>query len=182
LKFSKNRLSLSDQLSRNRNFDKIPVKLPDGKPLELSLGEHNQLQKHIVEQFLPRFGSDCEVYYIGNASKKLLHIEEKELSQLGFFKLAHDELPDIIAFSREKNWLYLIEAVHSSGPMSELRVLELKKLLKECKAELIFVTAFLTKVEFRKWLVDIAWETEVWIADNPDHMVHFNGNKFLGSY
>ena len=181
-KFNKNRPSLSAILARKRNLEKIPVKLPSGKPLELSLGEHNVLQKEIIEQFLPRFGSDCEVLYIGDTSNKILHVEEAELKTLNFFKLSHDELPDIIAYSRKKNWLYLIEAVHSSGPMSEIRVHELKKLLQNCKAELIFVTAFLTRTEFRKWMLDVAWETEVWIADNYDHLVHFNGHKFLGSY
>jgi len=180
--FNKNRPLLSEVLARKRNLDKIPVKLPSGKPLELSLGEHNVLQKAIIEEFLPRFGSDCEVLYIGDTSNKILHIEETELKKLNFFELSHDELPDIIAFSKKNNWLYLIEAVHSSGPMSETRVLELKKMLKKCKAELIFVTGFLTRTEFRKWMLDIAWETEVWIADNPDHLVHFNGHKFLGAY
>ncbi len=180
--FNENRLSLSEVLARKRNLDKIPVKLPSGKPLELSLGEHNILQKKIIEEFLPRFGSDCEVLYIGDTSNKILHIEEEELKKLNFFELSHDELPDIIAYSKKNNWLYLIEAVHSSGPMSETRVFELKKMLSNCAAELIFVTSFLTRTEFRKWTMDIAWETEVWIADNPDHLIHFNGHKFLGAY
>ncbi len=181
-KFNENRPSLSEQLARKRDIDKIPVKLPNGKPLIFSYGEHNLLQKQIIEHFLPRFGSDCEVLYIGDTSNKMLHIELNELQNIGFFELSHDELPDIIAFSKNNNWLFLIEAVHSSGPMSEIRVLELKKLLKDCKAELIFVTAFLTKVIFKKWIMEIAWETEVWIADNPDHLIHFNGHKFLGTY
>lgn len=181
-KFNKGRPSLSVQLARKRNLERIPVTLPGGKPLEFSLGEHNVLQKAIVEEFLPRFGSDCSVLYIGDTANKMLHIEEAELKRLNFFKLSHDELPDIIAYSEQNNWLYLIEAVHSSGPMSEIRVHELKKLLKDCKAELIFVTAFLTRADFRKWVINIAWETEVWIADNPDHLIHFNGHKFLGSY
>jgi type II restriction enzyme len=180
--FNKNRPLLSEILARKRNLDKIAVRLPSGKPLELSIGEHNVLQKAIIEEFLPRFGSDCEVFYIGDTSNKILHIEEAELKRLNFFELSHDELPDIIAYSKKNNWLYLIEAVHSSGPMSEIRVLELKKILKDCKAELIFVTGFLTRTEFRKWMLDIAWETEVWIATNPDHLVHFNGHKFLGAY
>jgi len=180
--FNKNKPSLAELLARKRNIEQIPVTLPDGKPLQLSLGEHNVLQKQIIEQFLPRFGSDCEVLYIGDTSNKMLHIDEKALEELLFFKLSHDELPDIIAISKKKNWLYLIEAVHSSGPMSEIRVHELKKLLKDCKAELIFVTAFLSRADFRKWTMDIAWETEVWIADNPDHLIHFNGHKFLGAY
>lgn len=180
--FKKNRPNLAEILSRKRDLEKIPVKLPNGKPLELSLGEHNVLQKALIEEFLPRYGSDCEVLYVGDTSNKTLHIEQEELKNLHFFELLHDELPDIIAYSRKKNWLYLIEAVHSSGPMSETRVFELKKMLKNCKAELIFVTGFLTRADFRKWMLDVAWETEVWIADNPDHLVHFNGHKFLGGY
>jgi type II restriction enzyme len=180
--FNKNRPSLAVILSRLRNLSKIPVTLPNGKPLELSLGEHNILQKAIIEEFLPRFGADCEVLYVGDTSNKILYIEEEELKNLKFFELSHEELPDIIAFSRKKNWLYLIEAVHSSGPMSETRVLGLKKMLKECKSELIFVTAFLSRADFKKWMLEVAWETEVWIADNPDHLVHFNGHKFLGAY
>ena len=180
--FNKNRPLLSDLLAQKRHIDKIPVKLPNGKPLELSLGEHNALQKKIIDEFLPRFGSDCEVLYIGDTSNKILHIEKEELRSINFFELSHDELPDIIAYSRQNNWLYLIEAVHSSGPMSEIRVLELKKMLNNCTAELIFVTGFLTRTEFRKWTMEIAWESEVWIADNPDHLIHFNGHKFLGAY
>ena len=180
--FNKNKPNLAEILSRKRNIEKIPVKLPSGKPLELSLGEHNVLQKAIIEEFLPRYGSDCSVLYIGDTSNKSLHIETEELKKLNFFELSHDELPDIIAYSKKNNWLYLIEAVYSSGPMSETRVLELRKMLKDCKAELIFVTAFLSRGEFRKWQMDIAWETEVWTADHPDHLVHFNGHKFLGAY
>jgi len=180
--FNKNKPSLAEILTRKRDLAKIPVKLPSGKPIELSLGKHNVLQKAIIEEFLPRFGSDCSVLYIGDTSNKTLHIELEELKKLKFFELSHDELPDIIAYSKKNNWLYLIEAVHSSGPMSETRVLELKKMLKDCKAELIFVTSFLTRPEFKKWMLDVAWETEVWIADNPDHLVHFNGHKFLGAY
>ena len=182
LNFNSTRLSIGELFERKRNVEKMPVSLPDGRLLTLSLGEHNVLQKAVIEQFLPRFGSDCFVLYIGDTSNKMLHVEEAELKKLNFFELSHDELPDIIAYSKKNNWLYLIEAVHSSGPMSEIRVHELKKLLKDCKAELIFVTAFLSRSDFRKWVMNIAWETEVWIADNPDHLIHFNGHKFLGAY
>lgn len=181
-KYLKKRKKLSEQLQRNRDLKKIPVELPNGKLLQLSFGDHNVLQKAIIEEFLPRFGSDCVVLYIGDTSKKILHIEENELKNLNFFELSHNEMPDIVAYSKENNWLYLIEAVHSSGPMSEIRLIELKKLLYKCKAELIFVTGFLTRNDFRKWTMDIAWETEVWIAENPDHLIHFNGHKFLGAY
>lgn len=180
--FNKNREKLADILARKRNLDLIPVLLPDNNPIVLSQGEHNQLQKAIIEEFLPRFGHNCKVLYVGDTSNKLLHLEKEELQKLNFFELSHDELPDVIAYNKKKNWLYLIEAVHSSGPISEVRLHELQKLLKDSPAELIFVTAFLNRDTFRKWAAQIAWETEVWIADNPDHLIHFNGHKFLGPF
>jgi hypothetical protein len=180
--FLSKRQTLSEILSRKRNLDLIPVMLPGNKPIVLSLGEHNDLQKAIVEEFLPRYGNGCEVLYIGDTSNKSLHMETKILNNLNFFELSHDELPDIIAYDKNKNWLYLIEAVHSSGPINEVRFHELNQLLKDCPAELIFVTAFLDRDTFRKWSSQIAWETEAWIASNPDHLIHFNGHKFLGPF
>ena len=143
---------------------------------------HNLLQKLIIEEFLPRFGKGSQVLYVGDTANKMLHIDKKELAKINFFELSHDELPDVIAYRAKKNWLYLIEAVHSSGSISETRLLELKILTEKCTAELIYVTAFFNRAEFRKWASEIAWETEVWIADNPDHLIHFNGDKFLGPY
>lgn len=173
---------LAEALARKRELTKIPVTLPDGKVIALSSGNHNLLQKQIIEEFLPRFGQNCDVLYLGDTSRKILHINEPMLKRLHFFELLHHELPDILAYNQERNWLYLIEAVHSSGPLSEIRLLELKRMAKDCKADLIFVTAFLTKRDFRKWILDIAWETEVWIAESPDHLIHFDGEKYLSPY
>lgn len=180
--FLKNRMSLKAQLARKRTIETVPVTLLDGKSLRFSPGPHNELQKLIIEEFLPRFGKGCQVLYIGDTANKILHIDQPWLASLNFFELAHDKLPDIIAYHPQKNWLYLIEAVHSSGLISEVRMLELKQLTQTCKAEIIFVTAFLSRTEFRKWSDEIAWETEVWIASTPDHLIHFNGEKFLGPY
>lgn len=170
---------LKEELERKRDLEKIPVKLPSGTNLLLSAGEHNVLQKHIVEDFLSRFGMGAEVLYMGDTSDKYLYKNEEVLVQIGFFTLEHEELPDVVAYCKEKNLLFLIEAVHSTGPMDEIRVMKLKKQMKNCTATPIFVTTFLNKKEFKKWVTDIAWESEVWIADNPEHMIHFNGYKFL---
>ena len=170
---------LKEELERKRNLEQIPVKLPSGKSLLLSAGEHNVLQKSIVEDFLSRFGMGAEVLYIGDTSDKYLHMSKETLEEIKFFALEHDELPDVVAYCREKNLLFLIEAVHSAGPMDEIRVMKLKKQLEKCTAIPIFITTFLNKKEFRKWVEKIAWESEVWIADSPEHMIHFNGYKFL---
>lgn len=180
--FNKGKPSLAEVLKRKRNLDLIPVKLPGGGALNLSLGKHNELQKAVLEEFLTRYGKGAEVLYIGDTSNKALHLERDRLAQLKFIELSHDELPDVVAYDAKNNWLFLIEAVHSSGPMSEIRVLELKRILVNCTAELIFVTAFLTKKDYLKWAKQVAWETEVWIAESPDHLIHFNGHKFLGPH
>ncbi len=178
----KNIEPLSKKLKREREIVKINVTLPSGGELTFSAGEHNVLQKAIIEDFLPRYGMGAEVLYVGDTSDKYLYLEKDRLEELIFFEISHEELPDVIAYSKKKNWLYLIEAVHSSGPINELRLIQLQKLTKDCKAEIVFVTAFLNRSKFRQFIADIAWETEVWIADNPDHLVHFNGDKFLGPY
>ncbi|MEQ8811977.1 MAG: BsuBI/PstI family type II restriction endonuclease, partial [Imperialibacter sp.] len=178
----KNIEPLSQKLKREREIDKINVTLPSGGKLSFSTGEHNDLQKAIIEEFLPRYGYEAEVLYVGDTADKYLYLEREKLKGLNFFEISHEELPDVIAYSKKKNWLYLIEAVHSSGPISEIRLIQLQQLTNQCKAEIIFVTAFLNRPKFRQFISDIAWETEVWIADNPDHLVHFNGDKFLGPY
>lgn len=170
---------LKATLARKREMEKIPVKLPSGIEIRLSAGEHNQLQRDIVMEFLPRFGFGAEILYIVDTTDKYLVRDDAKLKAIGFFELGHEELPDIVAYSDNKNLLFLIEAVHSFGQMSELRVEKLKSKLAECTADIVFVSAFENKKIFRRFAENIAWESEVWIADSPDHMIHFNGGKFL---
>lgn len=173
--------SLKEELERRRHLQKVPVTLPGGKVINLSYGEHNDLQKAIIESFLPIYGFNAVVLYVGDTADKFLHLEQEALEQLNFFVLKHEELPDVVAYSAEKNLLYLIEAFNSKGEWSEVRVGKVKRKLKEsgCTANVVFFTAFENKNVFRKKAKDIAWETEVWIADAPEHLVHFNGYKFL---
>lgn len=180
--FMEGKPTLSDRLAADRNLNQVPISLPDGKTIQFSPGEHNLLQKAIIEQFLPRYGYGAQVLYVGDTEKKFLIRDEAALKELSFFELNRGELPDVVAYSKAKNWLYLIEAVHSSGPISPLRLLELQRLTKKCTADIVYVTAFLDRQTFRKFAPDVAWETEVWIADAPDHLIHFDGDKFLGPY
>lgn len=179
--FRKETKSLKEELERRRDLQKVPVTLPNGKTIVMSYGEHNNLQKAIIEVFLPLFGLGAEVLYVGDTKDKFLHLEKAELEKIKFFTLEHEELPDVVAYSREKNLLYLIEAYHSTGEWDEIRVRKVKRKLEEsgCTANVVFFTAFENKNIFKQKAKDIAWETEVWIADSPEHLVHFNGYKFL---
>jgi len=178
----KNKVSLNDKLSAERKMEMIPIEISKGRVLEFTPAEHNQLQKHIVEDFLGRYGYGAKVLYVGDAADKFKFIEREELEQLGFFDLSHGELPDVVAYSKKKNWIYLVEAVHSANPISSLRHLELKRLTENCKAGVVYITAFLDRSAFKKFVAEISWETEVWIASEPDHLIHFNGKRFLGPY
>lgn len=172
-----------DQLEGSRDIKKLSVTLPNGRILKLDAGPHNEIQKAVVEEFLPRFGYGAKVFYIGDTSEKKAVKDDEAMTGIGLDVLDRGMLPDIVAFSEQKKWLYLIEAVHSSNPLNPERCIELSRtVLRNCPHPVVFVTAFLTKRDFTKWAIQIAWETEVWIAAQPDHMIHFNGDKFMGPH
>ena len=181
-KFMVGNVTLSSKYAGSREIEKTIVVLPNKEKIMLSSGVHNTLQQSAIEEFLPRFGKGAEVLYLGDASRRILVYEKEKLQQLNFFELSHGNLPDIVAYSQTENWLWLIEAVHSSGPISRDRLLRLKELTRECKAEIIYVTAFTDMKTFRRHAANIAWETEVWVAEFPDHLIHFNGDKFIGPH
>jgi BsuBI/PstI restriction endonuclease domain/BsuBI/PstI restriction endonuclease HTH domain len=176
------KISLRQRLNTTRDLAMISIVLPGGLDLSFTPGKHNDLQKAIIEQFLPKYGYGCEVLYIGDSSDKYLHLNLEKLLELNFPEPSHEELPDIIAFSRQKGWIYLLESVTSFGEISHIRKLELERITKDCTKPIIFVTAFPDRDTYRRFCANLAWETEVWIASDPDHLIHLNGFKFLGPY
>ena len=174
--------TLRASYDRMRETHRIPLRLQDGSTLQLSPGAHNALQVAIIGEFGPRFAPGAVVLYIGDTAKKHVLFATDQLASLGVPITEHDKLPDIVLYDAAKQWLFMIEAVTSHGPVSPKRHREIESFLGSCSAARVYVTAFLSISDFRKYAADIAWETEVWIAATPDHMVHFNGPKFLGPY
>ena len=172
--------SLSEKYSAARELEQVPLTLPDGTAFMLSPGKHNQVQAAIVMQFAPRFAPGSELLYLGDTTHKELIVSPAALEALGIALTLHDKMPDVVMYDRRRNWFFLVEAVTSHGPMSPKRVVELKAMLKDCKAGLVYVSAFPDLAEFKNHASNIAWDTEVWLADVPDHMMHFNGDRFLG--
>jgi hypothetical protein len=173
---------LKNEIVRKRVLARVPVTLPDGSKVSLSPGGQNPLIKAIIEHFCPVFAPGGHVIYIGDAENKFAHLEARHLSSLGVELNSAAKVPDVIVHYKAKNWLLLIEAVTSAGPVDGKRRKELKELFAGCEAGLVFVTAFETRRAMQSFLAHIAWESEVWIAENPDHMIHFNGDRFLGPY
>lgn len=171
--------SLIDIYSSKRELLKRPVMI-NGEEFSFSPGPHNELQKQIIEEFGSRFAQGSECLYVGDTAKKDLLINHEKLEELGFAISTHDKMPDVILYCEDKNWIYFIEAVTSTGPMDYKRIGEINQLTENVDAGKIFITAFLDFRTFKKFAAELAWDSEVWIADNPDHLIHFNGDRFLG--
>ncbi len=167
---------------REREMALVPVKLPSGEKVPLTAGGQNELVKKIIEEFCSRFTPDGVVVYLGDTGQKQRHVEAGYLERLGVEIDKHGKMPDVVVHLPDKDWLVLIEAVTSHGPIGIKRHNELKALFGSARSGLVFVTAFLTRRTMTKYLNEIAWETEVWIAEAPSHIIHFNGERFLGPY
>jgi hypothetical protein len=174
--------SIRAEIQRGRNLHRVPVMLPDGKTLTLSAGGQNPLIKAVVEEFCPRFTPGAVIAYIGDTETKFLHLDAPYLAELGIKLDSAAKMPDVVAHDRRRNWLILIEAVTSAGPVDGKRRMELKQLFKGSKAGLVFVTAFETRKTMQSFVSQISWESDVWICEAPDHLIHFNGERFLGPY
>ena len=160
-------------------MQKMPVKI-NGADFSFSAGSHNQLQKAIIEELAPRFAPHSECLYVGDTTEKDMVKNVEKLKQLGFEITLHDKMPDVVLYREDKDWIYFIEAVTSVGPMNPKRIDEISAMTQNVKSGKVFITAFLDFKTYKKFSEELAWETEVWIADMPDHMIHLNGDKFLG--
>lgn len=179
-RFVRQKGALSEVYRKRRSRQLVPVKFPDGRDFRLSPGKHNEVQAAVVEKFAPRFAPGAIVLYLGDTAKKNLVKDDQSLAHLGIEINDHDKLPDVVLYDKKRNWLFLVEAVTSHGPMTPKRVLELQEMVSGCDAGIIFVSAFPNFAKFRKYIQKIAWETEVWIEECADHLIHYDGDKFLG--
>ncbi|PID03830.1 restriction endonuclease [Sporosarcina sp. P2] len=176
------RKTLVERYAKEREQNKIPVQIAPGKEILITPGEHSELIKSIIEDFGPRFVPGGVLIYAGDTGEKLGYFDESGLKELGIEVNAHGKMPDVIIYCAEREWLILVESVTSHGPVDGKRHGELEKLFKDSKVGIVYVTAFPSRALMARYLSDIAWETEVWVADAPSHMIHFNGVRFLGPY
>lgn len=165
-----------------REMDRIPLTLPDGEIFTLTPGGQNILLKAMVEDFCPRFTPGGHLLYIGDAGDKWALFERETLAKLNVDVDEHGKMPDLVIYLPDRNWLVLMEAASSHGPVDSKRQAELADLFADSTAGLVYVSCFPDRAEFRKYVDKIAWESEVWCADHPTHMIHYNGERFLGPY
>ncbi len=169
---------LVDMYASKKKMEMMPVKI-NGDEFHFSSGKHNELQKAIIEDFAPRFAPNTECLYVGDTIEKDLVKNVEKLKKLGFEITLHDKMPDVVLYREDKNWIYFVESVTSVGPMDPKRIMEISEMTKDVSAGKIFVTAFLDFKTYKKFSQALAWETEVWIAEMPEHMIHMDGDRFL---
>lgn len=175
-------VSLRERYAQERAMSRIPVQLATGELISLSPGGQNTLIEQIIKEFAPRFTPACEVLYVGDAAEKFAYFARERARELGINVDAHGKMPDVVLYYGKKDWLLLIEAVTSHGPIDAKRRSDLARLFQEARPGLVYVTAFLTRQAMREYVSVISWETEVWIAESPSHLIHFNGERFLGPH
>jgi BsuBI/PstI restriction endonuclease domain len=174
--------SIAMSTTKVNEFEMLPVKLATGGTIRFSPGDHSELIKAIIEEFAQRFVPGGVLVYAGDTGDKWGYFDREYLASLGVVLDGHGKMPDVVLYFPEKKWLLLVEAVMSHGPVDAKRHGELARLFKDSIAGLVFVTAFPSRAFMARYLADIAWETEVWCADAPSHLIHFNGARFLGPY
>lgn len=180
--FKKSVSTLVEQYAQERQMDMVQVRVRDGQAVSLSPGKHNDLIRLIIEDMAPRFLPGATLVYIGDTGDKWGFFDKELAAQLGLNVEEHGKMPDVVLWYGAKNWLVLVESVTSHGPVDSKRHIELKTLFASASADTVYISAFPDKRTFAHFASDVAWETEVWVADNPTHMVHFNGSHFLGPY
>ncbi|GJL59719.1 MAG: methyltransferase [Nitrospirales bacterium] len=174
--------TLAQQYAKEREMQMIPVEIREGQEITLTPGAHSKLIKDIIEEFAPRYAPGSEVIYVGDTGDKIGFFEPKKLSKMGVEIDKHGKMPDVVLYFPKKDWLLLVESVTSHGPVNAKRHAELARLFQNSRPGLLYVTAFPDRGTMAKYLADISWETEVWVAEAPTHMIHFNGERFLGPY
>lgn len=180
--FNAARIGLAAKYAKHREMKMIPVTVAPGMKITLSPGVHSELIRQIVEEFGSRFVPGGKLVYAGDTGDKWGYFDQNFLEQQGVVVDNHGKMPDAVIYYPGKKWLILAEAVTSHGPVDAKRHDELSQLFRHSKAGLVFVSAFPDRRTFTKYLESISWETEVWIADHPSHLIHFNGARFLGPY
>ena len=171
---------LAERYARLRKSVGVTVELPSGDLIRLSPGAHNALQARVLKEFVPRFAAGARLLYLGDTDLKSKHVDSEGLERVGFPITKHDKLPDLVLLDEKRAWLFLVEVVTSHGPVSAKRHMELEEVLASCSCGRVYVSAFPSFREFKRYAAEIAWETEVWGGEFPDHLLHYNGDKFLG--
>nr|WP_294554379.1 BsuBI/PstI family type II restriction endonuclease [uncultured Rhodopila sp.] len=161
----------------------VRLAVPERSPSDPFDHDPTDLQRALVTSFLPRFCPAATLLYPASVAAEPEHEAEQTLMILGLpggYDLS--KAADVVAYDQTRNWLFLITAEHPSANLTLSGHQHLREELKKCRAARVYVAAFATRREFRRRAADIVWNTRVWIAEEPEHLIHFDGGCLVGPY
>lgn len=176
--------SLADRHASRRMLQSLPLRRKMAQHVSLSPGAHSDLIEKVIQEFGPRFTPDGVLLYAGDTGQKWdSYFDETGLANLGVIVPSKGaKMPDVLIYHEAKEWLVIVEAFDTVGPIDPLRRAQLAALFAASRSPIVSVTAFHSRRAMQKQAAKLAWETEVWIAEAPDHLIHYNGDRFLGPY
>jgi hypothetical protein len=170
------RLSEGQSWRQQRRRAEVPVEVGQPQPFFLSPGVHSRLAAEVVEVYTPRFLTRPHVVYLGDTRHKRGYQNRDLMRELNLPLQVTSSLPDVILLCEAERRVVIVEVVASSGPISASRLAQLQLLGEPSTAlgyRVRYVTAFPSRRVFRRFVEDIAWGTEVWIASEADQIVTF---------
>lgn len=174
--------ALKERYAQIREMNKVPVKISQDRMIALSPGDHSVLIRSIIEEFAPRFAPGSSLLYVGDTGEKWAYFDEDLANRFEINPEYHGKMPDVMLYSESKDWFLIVESVTSHGPIDHKRRIELAQKFPGIQQKIVYITAFPTTQLMKKYAHLIAWETEVWVAEHPTHLIHFDGERFLGPY
>jgi hypothetical protein len=154
----------------------VHVTLEPGYVHVLSPGRHNLLEKAVVETLGPALLQHPQVVYLGDTAPRAGYQDRSLMRRLNLPIVVSVSLPDVILYSLEDQTLLVVEAVISSGPVTPGRLAQLRELTAgpaNLGMKTVYISAFPSRRVFRRFVEDIAWESSVWIEDEPYNIIHF---------
>lgn len=167
--------------AEERRIPCVPIVRADGKPVRPNRSVRPPLRE-VIREFCGRWTPGAELVYVEGGSEGTSCLFKKVFGRLERSAVTRRRLPDIVVYIKETNCVFLIEAAACNLPINEERREELLKMFENLSAGLVFVTAFASRKAMAEHFSEIAWGTEAWLADSPDHLIHFNGGELSGPY
>jgi hypothetical protein len=171
------RLTLMRELRHGYTADLL-VTFPNQETRRMSPGPSSIITKHVIESFATRFLVKPGVIFVSESGNKVVHRDDQLARRIGLNIPADRLLPDLILVDLAKPLVVFVEVVATDGPIDSKRKRDFLGLVREAgysEHSVAFVTAFADRDEaaFRKALSEIAWNTFVWVASQPDKIIAF---------
>jgi hypothetical protein len=132
-----------------------------------------------VQVYAPTFLKAPQVVYVGDTRHKGGYQNRDLMRELNLPIQVTASLPDVILLCEAERWLVVVEVVASSGPVSEARLVQLRQLIQQPLTlgyRSRYITAFPSRRVFRRFVEEIAWGTQVWIANEAEQVIAFGGS------